>query len=76
MNRSKTIYKEHPTIIARYYKLRSEFLEYKTRTRIKESGKLPIIMELKCDGIELSCAPMPPREHIIRAKNIMDLFLK
>jgi len=53
MARSKTIYKEKPDIFAKYYHPQSDdFLEYKTTLQIKDSGKQPIIMQLKFDGME------------------------
>ena len=77
MTISKIIYKDAPDILARYYLPKSgEFLEYKSKIIIKDSGKMPITLELKFDGTYPSFAPMPPEEHLIRAKDIIDLFLK
>ena len=76
MARSKDIYKEQTTIFAKHFQTKSEFLEYKSTLHLKDLGKQSITMELKSNGVEPSCAPMPPKEHIIRAKDIIDLFLK
>ena len=77
MAKSKIIYKEKADIFAEYYHPQSDdSLEYKSTLLIKDSGKQPITMKLKFDGMHPSFAPMPPEEHIIRAKDIIDLYLK
>jgi hypothetical protein len=77
MARSKIVYKEQSEVYAKYCHPQSDdFLEYKSTLLIKDMGKQPIIMELKFDGIYPSFAPMPPEKHIIKAKDIIDLYLK
>ena len=53
-----------------------EGLEYKSTIEIKDSGKQPVVMTLKFDGIYPFVAPMPPEKHVIRAKDLPELFLK
>ena len=77
MARAKIIYQDKPDIYAKYYHPQSDdFLEYKSTLQIKDSGKQPIVLKLKFNGIYPSFAPMPPEEHTIRAKDIIDLYLK
>jgi len=77
MAKSKIIYKDQPDIYAKYYHPQSDdFLEYKSTIQIKDSGKQPITMKLKFDGMYPSFAPMPPEGHTIKAKDIIDLCLK
>ena len=77
MTRAKIIYQDKPDIFAKYYHPQSDdFLEYKSTLQIKDSGKQPIVLKLKFNGIYPSFAPMPPEEHSIRAKDIIDLYLK
>ena len=53
-----------------------EFLEYDTTLQIKDSGKQPIAIKMKYATFPTSFAPMPPVEHIIRAKDFAELVLK
>jgi len=77
MAKSNIIYKDRPTVYAKYYHPQSgDFLEYKSIIVIKDFGKQPITMKLKFDGIHPSFAPMPPEDHTIKAKDIIDLYLK
>ncbi len=77
MPKAKTIHREQVDLFAKYYRPGSDvYLEYKATIQIKDSGKLPITMTMKFDGIEPSFAPMPPEAHIFKAKDIIDLFLK
>jgi hypothetical protein len=77
MVKSKILYQEHSEIYAKYYHPQSDdFLEYKSTIQIKNSGKQPVVMKLKFDGIYPSFAPMPPEEHKIKAKDIIELYQK
>lgn len=77
MAKSDTIYREQSDIYAKYCHPQSgDFLEYKSNVVIKDSGKQPITMKLKFTGMYPSFAPMPPEEHTIKAKDIIDLYLK
>ena len=77
MAKSNIIYKDQPEVYATYCHPQSEdFLHYKSTIQISDSGKQPIIMKLKFDGILPSYAPMPPEEHTIKATDIIDLYLK
>ena len=68
MPKSKIIYEERTEVFAKYYHPQSDdFLEYKSIFQIKDSGKLPITMKLKFNGIHPSFAPMPPEKHTINA---------
>ena len=77
MPKINTIYREESFIYAKYSHPQTEdYLEYKSTIQIKDTGKQPVIMKLKFDGIHPSFAPMPPEEHTIKAPNIIELFLK
>ena len=77
MGRSKIIYQEKSRIYAKYYYPKSdEFLEYDTTLQIKDSGKQPVVIKMKYATFPTSFAPMPPVEHIIRAKDFVELVLK
>ena len=77
MAKSTIIYKERPTVFAKYNHPQSDdFLDYKATIQIRDSGKQPITMDLKFDGIFPSFAPMPPEEHTIKATDIVDLCVK
>jgi hypothetical protein len=77
MTKSKIVYEEESVLIAKYYHPKSDdYLDYKTKIVIKDSGKTPIQMNLTFDGILPFAAPMPPKEHTIRAKSILDLSVK
>ena len=77
MTKSKILYRDKVNIYAKYYHPGSDdFLEYDASIQIKDSGKQPIIMEMKFDGLVPSFAPMPPEKHVFKAKDIIDLFLR
>ena len=72
MKKTSTIYEEKRILTAKFYHPKSEdYLDYISTIRIKDSGKNPVEMVLKFDGIPPYAAPMPPEEHImnlVRAK--------
>ena len=77
MVKSKIIYTDRVTVYAKFDHPKSDdFLEYKTTIQIKNSGKQPITMKLKFDSIYPCFAPMPPELHTIKAKDIIELYLK
>lgn len=77
MTKTKTIYEEESVLVAKYRHPKSEdYLDYKAKIVIKDSGKTPIQMNLTFDGILPFAAPMPPKEHTIKAKSILELGLK
>ena len=77
MAKSTIIYKDRPTVYAKYCHPQSDAsLEYKSTIQIRDLGKQPITMKLKFDGIPPSFAPMPPEEHTIKATDIVDLCIK
>lgn len=77
MKKAKVIYEEKCILIAKYYHPKSnDYLEYDTKIKIKDSGKNPIEMDLKFDGIPPYVGVMPPEEHTIRAPSILELHLK
>ncbi len=77
MAKSKIIYKDFMVVYAKYSHPQSdEFLEYKSTIEIKDSGQQPITMKLKIGDFYVSFAPMPPEEHTIKAKDIIDLYIK
>lgn len=57
-----------------------DYLDYKAHIVIKDSGKTPVQLKLKFDGIipfnPIINPIMPPKEHIIKAESILDLCLK
>ena len=77
MAKSNVVYTDRPEIYAKYYHPQSDdFLEYKSTVQIRDSGKQPITMKLEFSGIHPSFPPIPPEEHTIKAKGIIDLYLK
>ena len=59
MVKSNIIYKDKPEVYATYCHPQSEdFLHYKSTIQIRDSGKQPIIMKLKFDGILPSYAEL------------------
>ena len=77
MKRAKIIYEEKRILTAKYYHPKSgDYLHYISIIKIKDSGKNPVEMALKFDGILPFAAPMPPEEHTIKAPAILDLYSK
>jgi len=77
MKKTSIIYEEKRILTAKYYHPKSDdHLDYVATIRIKDSGKNPVEMILKFDGIYPFAAPMPPEEHIIKAPAILDLCVK
>lgn len=77
MSKVKVLYEEESTLIAKYHHPGSDdYLDYKVKVVIKDSGKTPVQMKLLFEGIEPGFAPMPPEQHIIRAADIPQLGLK
>jgi hypothetical protein len=77
MKRAKVIYEEKGILTAKYHHPKSDdFLEYVFFIKIKDSGKNPIEMVLKFDGILPFVGIMPPKEHTFRAPSILELHLK
>ena len=77
MAKSKIVYEEETILAAKFNHPKSAgYLEYKARVQIKDSGKTPVHLFLKFDGIPPFAAPMPPEEHSIRAASILELGLK
>ena len=44
-------------------------------SQITDSGKQPITIQLEFTGIP-SFAPMPPDKHVIKASNLIELYVK
>jgi hypothetical protein len=77
MAKTKVIYQEESVLIAKYYHPKSDdCLEYIAKILIKDSGQTPVQMNLRFDGIPPFAAPMPPREHTMKAKSVIDLSVK
>ena len=69
MAKSKVVYEEQSVLVAKFNHPKSDdYLDYKAKVRIKDSGKTPVHLFLKFDGIPPFIAPMPPEEHTIKAK--------
>jgi hypothetical protein len=77
MKKSSIIYQETRILTAKYYHPKSDdYLDYISEIRIKNSGKNPVEMDLKFDCILPFVAPMPPKEHTIKAPAMLDLYSK
>ena len=77
MKREKVIYEEKGILTAKYYHPKSDdYLDYISIIKIKDSGKNPIEMVVKFDGIIPFVDIMPPKEHTFRALSILELHLK
>jgi hypothetical protein len=77
MKKGLIIYEETRILTAEYYHPKSDdYLHYISKIRIKNSGKNPVEMILKFNGIRPFAAPMPPEEHTIKAPAILDLCAK
>ena len=75
MKKASVIYEEKRILTAKFYHPQSDdYLEYISIIKIKASGKNPVQMILKFDGIPPYAAPMPPEEHTINAPAILDLY--
>ncbi len=74
MAKSKIVYEEESILVAKYNHPKSDdYLDYKARVQIKDSGKTPVHLFLKFDGIYPFAASMPPEEHTIRAGSVLEL---
>jgi hypothetical protein len=77
MKRAKVIYEEKSILTAKFHHPKSDdYLDYISIIKIKDSGKNPIEMVVKFDGILPFIGIMPPKEHIFRAPSILELHLK
>lgn len=77
MTKSTIIYEEKTNLVAQYYHPQSgDYLDYNATIQIKSSGKNPVQIFLKFDGIYPYAAPMPPEEHKIVAPSIIELYVK
>lgn len=77
MSKAKVLYEEKSILTAKYHHPKSDdFLEYISVIKIKDSGKNPIEMNVKFDGIHPFVDVMPPEEHTFRAPSILELHLK
>jgi hypothetical protein len=69
MTKIKVIYEEESVLFAKYYHPKSDdYLEYITKILIKDSGKTPVQMNLKFDGIL-------PAYDTIQSKRIIEFHL-
>ena len=77
MAKAKIIYEDRPVVFAKYHHPRSDdAVNYQSTIQIKDSGKQPITMKLQFDDVYPAFAPMPPEEHTIKAKDLVELYLK
>ena len=77
MKKVLIIHEEKSELTAKYYHPKScDFLNYSTSIRIKDSGKNPVELALKFNGIYPFAAPMPPEEHTLKAASISELCSK
>ena len=77
MKKANVIYEEKRILTAKFHHPKSDdFLDYISIIKIKDSGKNPIEMVLKFDGILPFVGTMPPKEHTIKAPSILDLYSK
>jgi hypothetical protein len=76
MIKSTIIYEDKPTIYAKFNHPQSQdYIEYKSIIQITASGKQPITIQLEFTGTP-SYAPMPPYKHVIKASNLIELYVK
>ncbi|MEI6336554.1 MAG: hypothetical protein WCS87_18500 [Methylococcaceae bacterium] len=76
MTKSKIIYEDRPTVYAKFNHPQSDdYIEYKSIIQITDSGKQPIIIQLEFSGTP-PFGPMPPDKHIIKAQNLIELYVK
>ena len=74
---ASVIYEEKMVLTAKYYHPKSDdYLDYLSTIIIKNSGKNPVQIILKFDGIPPFAAPMPPERHVIKAPSILELYVK
>ncbi|MFT7673446.1 MAG: hypothetical protein ACI845_001857 [Gammaproteobacteria bacterium] len=74
---AKIVYEENSRIYTKYDHPQSDdYLEYKSKIQIKDSGKEPVTIKIKLDDRQAAFAPMPPEEHSIKAINIIELYVK
>lgn len=77
VKKSRAIYEEESVLNVRYYHPKSDdYLEYIATITIRDFGKTPVQMKLEFQGIPPFVAPMPPEEHTIKAKSVLDLYAK
>ena len=77
MNKSSIIYSEKSRLIAKYKHPQSnEHIEYKTLIEVKDQGKQPVSIKMQYDTFPTGYSPMPPEEHTVRAKDILELYKK
>jgi len=77
MKRAKIIYEEKSILTAKYHHPKSDdYLNYISIIRIKDSGKNPIEMAVKFDGILPFVGTMPPKEHTFKAPSILEMHMK
>ena len=77
MKKAKVIYEEKSILTAKYHHPKSEdYLDYISIIKIKDSGKNPIEMVVKFDGILPFVGIMPPKEQTFRAPSILELHQK
>jgi len=77
MAKINIIHEEKSILTAKFYHPKSDdYLDYIAQIIIKDSGKTPVQMKLKFDGIIPFVSVMPPKEHTIKAESILDLYSK
>ena len=75
MARANVIYRSKDDVVARFMHAK-EFVHYTSTIKIMDTGKNPVSITLKFDGIPPFLAPMPPEEHTVSAPTIVELFRK
>ena len=76
MAKEKVIYEDRPTVYAKFNHPGSDdYIEYSSIFQIKDQGKQPVSIQLKFAGIR-PFSPMPPDEHIIKAPDVIELYVK
>lgn len=75
MARAKAVYKSKDDVVARFIHAK-EYVHYASIITITDTGKNPVSIKLKFDGIPPFVAPMPPEEHTISAPTVVELFRK
>jgi hypothetical protein len=77
MSKASILYEENDRLIAKYHHPKSDdFLVYRYTIKIVDSGKNPIEIKMTFDGMPPAYAPMPPKEHTLKATNLIELHVK
>ena len=75
MKNSEIIFEEKSEVGFKFIQS-PEYISYATKLTVKSSGKKPVTLVMKFNGIYPFAAPMPPEKYKISAENVMSLSSK